>query len=62
MESTYTELALNDSKNESARTDTVFLPISEVCNETVSLWRLSNYAPVPVLYLAVPVLSQSDHG
>ena len=37
MESIYTELALYDSKNYCARTDTVFLPISEVCNGTVSL-------------------------
>ena len=37
MESIYTKLALYGSKNECARTDTVFLPISEVCNSTVSL-------------------------
>ena len=37
MESIYTELALYDSKNMFARTDTVFLPISEVCDGTVSL-------------------------
>ena len=37
MESIYTELALYGSKNECARTDTVFLPISEVCDGTVSL-------------------------
>ena len=37
MESIYTELALYGSKNEGARTDTVFLPISEVCDGTVSL-------------------------
>ena len=37
MESIYTKLALYDSKNECARTDTVFLPISEVCDETASL-------------------------
>ena len=36
-ESIYTELALYGSKNEYARTDTVFLPISEVCDGTVSL-------------------------
>ena len=35
MESIYTELALYGSKNECARTDTVFLPISEVCDGTV---------------------------
>ena len=38
MESTYTKLALYGSKNECARTDTVVLPISEVCDGTVSLW------------------------
>ena len=37
MESIYTELALYGSKNECARTDTVFLHISEVCDGTVSL-------------------------
>ena len=37
MESIYTELALYGSKNECARTDTVFAPISEVCHGTVSL-------------------------
>ena len=36
MESRYTELALNGSKNECARTDIVFLPISEVCDGAVS--------------------------
>ena len=36
MESIYIELALYGIKNECARTDTVFLPISEVCNDTVS--------------------------
>ena len=37
MESMYTELALFGSKNECARTDNVFFPISEVFNGTVSL-------------------------
>ena len=37
MESIYIELALYGSKNECARTDTVFLPISEVCDDMVSL-------------------------
>ena len=37
MQSIYTELALYGSTNECARTDTVFLPISEVCDGTVSL-------------------------
>ena len=37
MESMYTELALYGSKNECARTDNVFSPISEVCYGAVSL-------------------------
>ena len=37
MESIYTELALYGSINECAKTDTVFLTISEVCDGTVSL-------------------------
>ena len=37
MESIYTELALYGSKKECARTDNVFLPISEVCDGTVFL-------------------------
>ena len=37
MEGIYTELALYGSKNKCARTDTVFLPTSEVCNATISL-------------------------
>ena len=37
MENIYTKLALYGNKNECGRTDTVFLPISEVCNGTVSL-------------------------
>ena len=37
MESIYNELALYRSTNEWARTDTVFLPIYEVCDGTVSL-------------------------
>ena len=32
MESICTELPLYSSKNECVRTDTVFLPLSEVCN------------------------------
>ena len=39
MESIRTELALYGSKNECARTETVFLPISEVCDGTVSLGK-----------------------
>ena len=41
MESIYTELALYGSKNECARTDNVIFPISEVCDGTVSLSKLS---------------------
>ena len=41
MESIYTELALYGSKNECARNDTVFLPVSEVCDGTVSLKELT---------------------
>jgi hypothetical protein len=37
MESFYTELALYGSKNECAKTNNVFFPISEVCDGTVSL-------------------------
>ena len=37
MESIYTGLALYGSKDESARTDNVFLPIFEVCNGMVSI-------------------------
>ena len=37
MESKYTKLPLYGSKNECARTDNVFSPISEVCDGTVSL-------------------------
>ena len=37
MESIYTKLALYGSKNDCARTDNVFFPISEVCDGTASL-------------------------
>ena len=37
MESIHTELALYGSKNECARSATVFLPISVVCDGMVSL-------------------------
>ena len=40
MDSIYTELALYGSKNECTRTDTVFLPVSEVCDGKVSLTKL----------------------
>ena len=44
MEIIFNELALYGRKNECARTDNVFLPISEVCNGTVSLdeWNLTS--------------------
>ena len=37
MESIYSELALCGSKNECARTDTIFVHLSEVSKGTVSL-------------------------
>ena len=43
MESLYIGLALYGSQNECARTDTVFLPISEVCDGTVSLIGFNNF-------------------
>ena len=43
MDSINTKLALYGSKNECARTNTVFLYISEVCNGTVSLRNLGNW-------------------
>ena len=49
MERIYIGLALYGSKNECARTHTVFLPISEVCNGTVSLI----YDPIDVSNLKV---------
>jgi hypothetical protein len=41
MEGIYADLAIHGRKNEFARTDTVFLPISEVCDGTVSLGKIS---------------------
>ena len=41
MESIYPELALCGSKNACAMTDTVFFPISEVSDGTVSLGVVS---------------------
>ena len=40
MKNIYPELALYGSTNESARTDTVFFPISQVCTRGVTLNRL----------------------
>ena len=51
MESTYTKLALYGSKNECAKTDNVFLPISEDYDGTVSLVWL-NQSPKPILSLS----------
>ena len=45
MESIYTELSIFVSLNKCARTDTVLLPISEVCDSTVSLKELLNIGP-----------------
>ena len=42
MESMHTELSLYGSKNECGRTDTVFIPISQVCDGTVSLNKFIN--------------------
>ena len=39
----YTRLALYGSKNECAKTHTVFLAISEVCDGTVSLKDIHTY-------------------
>ena len=46
MASIFSELALYGSKKECARTDTVFIPISEVRNDTVSLHSFSNWRMV----------------
>ena len=43
MESKYTELTCYGSKNECARTDTVFIPITEVRDGTVSLGNSFQY-------------------
>ena len=42
MESRYTKLALYGSKDLCAKSDTIFFPISEVCNGTVSLTKKDN--------------------
>ena len=55
MESTYTELALYGSKNECARSDTVFFPISEVCDGTVSLTLLESMNPAVEFYSIIQV-------
>ena len=48
MESLYTELALYGTKNEFSRTDNVFIPMSEVCDGTVSLCKISDMFQTPV--------------
>ena len=60
MESIYTELALNGSKNECARTDTVLLPISEVCNGTVSLGILPNHVMLHCISLECQGQTKGD--
>ena len=49
MESIYTNLALYGSKNECAKTDTVFLLISEVCNGTVIVVKTKTNNPTSSL-------------
>ena len=55
MESIYTELALYSSTNECAMTDTVFLPISEVCDGKVSLDSLSHPLYKQTNFKALPI-------
>ena len=55
MESIYTGLALYGSINECARTETVFLPVSEVCNGTVSLTSDIFYSKNIYDILEVPI-------
>ena len=56
MESIYTELVLYGSKNECARTDNVFLPISEVCDGTVSLGDSAFGIGVLPIFFLPPIL------
>ena len=51
MKSKYNELALYGSQNLCARTDTVFLPISEVCDGMVSLGENLWTQSLATLYL-----------
>ena len=44
MEGIYTKLALYGIKNECARTECVYLPISEVCHGTVFLRFLHHFS------------------
>ena len=59
MKSIYTELALYDNKKQCARTDTVFLTISEVCNGTVSLIDASMFLSLLALGTSVQVFKIS---
>ena len=43
MESIYTELAFYGSKNKCARTDNVYVSITEVCDGMVSLIKCVSY-------------------
>ena len=56
MGSICTDLALYGSKNERVRNDAVFLPISQVCDGTVSLWKSKSNGSV-----SAPGPSQSDY-
>ena len=49
MENIYTDLALYGSKNECVRNDAVFLPISQVCNGTVSLIKKCFFSSLVLL-------------
>ena len=57
MESICSELALYGSTNDCARTDAVFLPISEaiseVCNGTVSLMKTLHFFGIFVWYVGM---------
>ena len=52
MESIYTKLALYGSTNYCARTDNGFFPISEVCDDMVSLLHNNPVRKVPPTLLA----------
>ena len=62
MESIYTDLALYGRKKKCARTDTVFLPISEVCDSTVSLaLTRDNYSQlIQLLQLETNIVSWAN--
>ena len=56
MESICTELALYGSINEFARTDNVFFPISEVCDDKVSLGLVCGRTPLSICFFVVKEL------